>query len=212
MTRYLGKMLKFISLSLIFANSSFAKDRTEENFFLVQGIKKLNKLESERALSPWLIEEENKLKLAHKDEGEALIVHSGCKFYEVTYFAEDLAGKPLELLVRFQPGEFCDVSDYMFAFPTLIKVKYWEGKKYLEAFARVRFDGEDSMFIVGDEIVHELGVESLYVPLSNIQGACEDSKYLSEVEISWMLDDPTVFRPSDKSVCYNKGVYINSLK
>lgn len=207
-----NKTSNLILLFILVINVGCALADSDEDLFVVYGVKSLIKLDSEPRLSPWLIEADEKAVILKGDFDEVGLYSAGCHFFEVTYFAENLSGAPIELPVRFQPGEFCDVSGYMFAHPTLIKVKRWDGTYYLGVSSRLRFDDKDSPFIVGDQTISEFGFQALYVQIENIESACEDLKYLSEIELTRMLDDPTAVRSSSDSVCYSKGVYISSLK
>lgn len=200
----------FLIFSTINASCALASKITD-SYHIVYGVKALERLDSESNVSPWLIKANEKTELGDEGFEQVDIVSSGCRFFEVSYDVEDLSGKPIELKVRVQPGEFCDVSNYVFAFPTLIKTKVWEGKHYLDAFVKLSFDDEDSAFFVGDLSVQEFGFESYYEPIKGTSSACENVDYLSKVELSRLLKESGVTRNAKGAVCYTKGVYINSI-
>ena len=207
--RFITTFLFFLSL-LVNVSCVFASEDTEI-YHIVYGVKSLKRLDSESNVSPWLISPTEKSDLDDEGFQEVHIVSSACSFFEINYEVENLSEKPFDLLVRVQAGEFCNVSEYVFWFPTLIKTRIWDGKHYLEGFSRLLFDEQDSAFIVGDLDVQGFGLDADYKPIKGAVSACENINYLSKVDLSRLLKDPNVVK-NKGSVCYTKGVYVDSIQ
>ncbi len=185
----------------------------EELYFIAYGVKSLSSIENESNVLPWMREEKGADQVSDEFEFVGTFSH-GCHFYEAVYELETLSGESVEKAsVRFQPGEFCDVSNYIFAHPTLVKLIYWDDKYYLEQFAKLRFDENDKGFFVGDESVREFKAEGAYAVLNTNKAseACEGKRYLSPIEVERMKAEPHI-KVFDDRVCYTKGVYAESLK
>jgi len=203
-----------IFIGLIFSVNLHGSEPLENGdveFIIVHGVQKVLSFEHGRYnnIAPWNYPKES--------DPDVVVISHGCHFYEIQYVSQTLSehveGKELGLnWLLIQPGEFCDLSGYVFAHPTLIASKYWGGRRYLIDSVPIRFGENDTYFITDQAFIAEYGFSRLYESLNykdDIE-ACDYLDILRPVDADRLKKNNNVFISGEK-LCYKKGVYLHRL-
>lgn len=205
-------LLVFIGLFLsinLYGGEPLENDEIE--FIIVHGVQRVLPFDHVRYnnVAHW-----NYPKRSPPDE---VVISHGCHFYKIQYVSQEISehigGKELGLnWLLIQPGEFCDLTGYIFAHPTLIASKYWDGRRYLVRSAQIRFAENDTYFITDQGFIEQYGLSNLYesLDLKRDIEACDYLDIMRPIDVDRLKKNKNVFLKSN-TLCYKKGVYLHKI-
>ena len=206
-------MKKKLSLFIFIVLSKFCfadQTPTEKVFLVVDGVYSVSS--AKENIFPWLLEKSLK-NGKNKDE---ILIGSACHFYEISYvrtnIENDHLGKSDLIKVTVSPGEFCDLSQVVFAHPTLISAIKWNNHLYMKNYAEVKFDENQKMYILDSDFISKNNFTNYYLDLNiskNLE-ACIDRNLLSTAKQEIYLNEPFSLS-TDMSICFTKGVYLRDI-
>ncbi len=179
-----------------------------EAFYLVDGVLKVDKrFDLPSNLEPWLEAEQ-----VDKDMDEVIVVAHGCNFYDIEYSLYDATEERDTVKVRVQPGEFCNLKDVVFAHPTIIRVRRWNGVKYFIDEAPLVFAEDDIAYIPGVYLPEDWGVDRLLIdyPPSQVSPFCMNVNQFSSIEANWLRSSPAVSVLGDE-LCHSRVLPLRML-
>lgn len=210
MSRFFNNIFLYATFLLIGSCANASKPTNDEVYYIVNGVSKLNKREDLSSnVMPWKIDA-----AAEESEFDEVITFShGCTFYDIEYFLDGTLKSRKVLPVRVQPGEFCDLRNLVFAHPTLVKIKRWEGINYYLGSAPIIFDQEERGYISGVDIPDDWNLDRLLVnyPVSSSSPFCTSKKSLSQRKFNYMMSSGYVAE-LDEEVCHSYVLPLTKIK
>jgi len=196
---FLKKLL--IVFLVTFSSCSFSE--IGKNFILVNKVKRVEILKNE------------KISVKYKTESEVEIkIPNACAPYKITYFSTGKVDGSYEdtIALVVMPGEYCDISNYVFSHPTLVSISKKNGEKFLDGYAELKIDEHNKFYLYEFDVIKKLNLTKFLVDL-NIENnfeACRSEKYISEVDKKRLLESPNVLKVKN-DICFVKGVYLDTL-